>query len=120
MQTAVFWLQEKQAAGILALDLSALNSVTEIALIVSATNQRHAQALADWLLQKLGQDGWEFMGMEGYQNGTWILLDLNEIVVHVFQQEYREFYNLEGLWAEALVLWQDAEQQSPQTSNTGF
>jgi ribosome-associated protein len=42
-----------------------------------------------------------YLGMEGYQAGSWILLDLNDVLVHVFQDGSRSFYNLEGLWAEA-------------------
>ncbi len=109
VRRVALWLQEKQASRILALDLGYLNSVSEAVLIASAANKRHAQALADWLLQKLGEQCWEFMNMEGYQAGTWILLDLNDLVVHIFQQEYRDFYNLEGLWSEASILWQDPE-----------
>ncbi|MFP4214003.1 MAG: ribosome silencing factor [Desulfohalobiaceae bacterium] len=111
LESIVAWLQEKQAAGTLALDLTQLNSVTEAVLITSAANQRHAQALADWILQKLGEQGWEFLGLEGYQQGTWILMDLNDLVLHIFQQDYREFYNLEGLWHEADVLWREAQEQ---------
>ncbi|MFP4391895.1 MAG: ribosome silencing factor [Desulfohalobiaceae bacterium] len=111
LESIAAWLQDKQASKILAMDLSRLNSVTEAVLIASAANQRHAQALADWILQKLGEMGWEFMGMEGYQHGTWILMDLNDLVLHIFQQEFRDFYNLEGLWHEAEVLWRDPQEQ---------
>lgn len=113
LESVAAWLQEKQAAQTLALDLSRLNSVTEAVIITSAANQRHAQALADWVLQKLGEKDWEFLGLEGYQHGTWILMDLNDLVLNIFQQKYRDFYNLEGLWHGAGVLWRDA-QEKPQ------
>jgi ribosome-associated protein len=111
LESIAAWLQEKQAAQTVALDLSQLNSVTEAVIITSAANQRHAQALADWVLQRLGETGWEFLGMEGYQHGTWILMDLNDLVLNIFQQEYRDFYNLEGLWHGAGVLWRDSQEQ---------
>jgi ribosome-associated protein len=95
------WLDEKQARDIVALDVRSLNEMTEAVIIASGINQRHVQSLADWILEKLSESSMEFLGMEGYRGGTWILLDCNDLVVHIFQQEYREFYNLEGLWAEA-------------------
>ena len=60
---------------------------------------RHAQALADYVLEKVGQSGLEYMGMEGYKGGDWILLDLNDVIVHIFLTDTRQFYNLEGFWA---------------------
>lgn len=97
----VSWLNEKKAEEVVALDISQMNAVSEAIIIVSATNVPHAQTLADWTMEKLGESKWEFLGMEGYNYGKWILLDCNEVLVHIFQQEYRDFYNLEGLWKEA-------------------
>ena len=95
------WLYEKKAEDVVALDISQMNAVSEAIIIVSATNVPHAQTLADWTMEKLGESKWEFLGMEGYNYGNWILLDCNEVLIHIFQQEYRDFYNLEGLWKEA-------------------
>jgi ribosome-associated protein len=95
------WLEEKQARDVTVLDVRSLNEMTEGVVIASGINQRHVQGLADWVLEKLSEHSMEFLGMEGYRGGTWILIDGNDIVIHIFQQEYREFYNLEGLWAEA-------------------
>ncbi|MFW6414991.1 MAG: ribosome silencing factor [Thermodesulfobacteriota bacterium] len=97
----VAWLHEKKAVDVVALDVSGMNAVAEAIIIVSATNVPHAQTLADWTMEKLGEQKWEFLGLEGYNYGNWILLDCNEVLLHIFQQEYRDFYNLEGLWKEA-------------------
>jgi ribosome-associated protein len=93
------WLHEKKGQEILGLDVSKISNVFESVLIVTAQNVRHAQALADYVLEKVGQSGWEYMGMEGYKEGEWILLDLNDVIVHIFLTDTRQFYNLEGFWA---------------------
>jgi len=95
------WLEEKQAKDITCLDVSRINSITDAVVLVSATSWRHAQTLADWTLEQCGRSGFEYLGREGYDSGTWLLLDLNDVVVHIFLQAYREFYNLEGLWGDA-------------------
>lgn len=95
------WMEEKQAKDIIALDMHANNILTEALIIVSAVNYRHAQALSDWLLEKLAENSIEFLGLEGYHPGSWILVDCNDVVVHIFQQEFRDFYNIEGLWSES-------------------
>lgn len=95
------WLDEKQAETLVVLDVAALCSVTEAIVVASAKGVRHAQALADAALDKAGEQGFEYLGMEGYQTGGWILLDLNDVIVHLFQKDMRLFYNIEGLWAEA-------------------
>ncbi len=97
----VTWLHEKKAVDMVALDVSQMNAVAESIIVVSATNVPHAQTLADWTTEKLAEQKWEFLGMEGYNYGNWILLDCNEVLIHIFQQDYRDFYNLEGLWKEA-------------------
>lgn len=95
------WLQEKQAEDMVALDIQAMNSVTDGVIVASAANVRHAQALTDWLMEKLSENKIELLGIEGYRSGTWVLIDCNDIVVHIFQKDYRQFYNLEGLWRDA-------------------
>lgn len=95
------WLAEKQARDILVLDVQGRNAITESLVIVSATSLRHAQALADWIMEKFSAEGLELLGIEGYHPGNWVLVDANDVLVHIFLQEYRVFYNLEGLWSEA-------------------
>lgn len=107
----VQWLEEKQATGVLALDVHAACSVTEAIIIVSGSNLRHAQALADWLRQKCKENKIEFLGMEGYASGNWILMDFNDLVVHIFQEEYRQFYHIEGLWGEVPVIYSGEDQK---------
>lgn len=95
------WLEDKQALDILGLDLRGLSEATESMIVVSARNLRHAKALADHLLHMVAENSWEMLGMEGYKTGEWVLVDLNDVVVHIFQPAVRDFFNLEGLWAKA-------------------
>lgn len=95
------WLDEKQGEDIVMLDVSGFSSVTDQVLVVSARGMKHAQALADHLLDQAREKAVEYLGMEGYRSAEWLLVDLNDVVVHIFQKELRGFYNIEGMWAEA-------------------
>lgn len=101
MRIVAGWLDDKQAEDIVALDVAGICGIAEGLVVASAGSVRHAQALADHLLATVKQHGLEYMGMEGYQGGSWILVDLNDVLVHIFRPETRQFYNLEGLWSEA-------------------
>ena len=98
------WLTEKKAENLLALDLAAHSSVAEALIIVTATSIRHAQGLADTVLERCRLEKIEFLGMEGYAVGQWILLDLNDVLIHIFQQDNRNLYKLDDLWPGARIL----------------
>lgn len=98
------WLEDKQAQDIVGLDVRGLSEATDSMIIASARNLRHAQALADHLLHQVDDSKVEMLGMEGYKTGQWVLVDLNDVVVHIFQRDMREFFNLEGLWAQAQII----------------
>ncbi len=94
------WLEEKQGGDIVVMDVAEISSVTDIMIVVSSRGVKHARALSDHILDKCAEENIEFLSMEGQKTGEWILLDLNDIIVHIFLAELREFYNLEGMWAE--------------------
>ncbi|CCH47584.1 ribosome silencing factor [Pseudodesulfovibrio piezophilus] len=95
------WLDEKQGEKIVVMDVEKMSSVTNMTIVVSARGTKHAKALADHLLDQAAKDSVEFLSMEGHQAGEWVLVDLNDVLVHIFLDELRDFYNLEGMWAEA-------------------
>ena len=105
------WLEEHKGKNPVALNLSGQNACTECMIVVSATSVRHAQSLADGLSLFCKEQHFEFLRVEGKQTGQWILLDLNDIVVHIFQEAVRDLYRLESLWAGASP--SDAPQQTP-------
>jgi len=100
-RTVAGWLDGKQGDHIVIMDVSKMSSVTDMTMVVSARGAKHAQSLADHLLERCAEEKIEFLGMEGRQTGEWVLVDLNDVLVHIFLDELREFYNIEGMWAEA-------------------
>lgn len=103
-------LDEKQGEDILVLDVSGVCPIAEHIIVVTGKGQRHVQALADAAMELVRERKLSSFGMEGYQAGTWVLLDLNDVVIHVFQEDMRRFYNIEGLWSEGRrVDWLSAE-----------
>lgn len=100
-QLVAGWLEEKQGENIIVMDVTNISSVTNMTIIVSARGVKHAQALANQVLDKAAESKIEFLGVEGQQTGEWVLVDLNDVLIHIFLEELREFYNLEGMWSEA-------------------
>ena len=93
-------LVEKKAEDTVIIDLSGIESFADGIIMASATSLRHAKGLADQIMQLCKHEKLEFLHVEGYQGGQWILLDLNDVIVNIFQTSVRELYNLEGLWSE--------------------
>ncbi len=92
---------DKKAEDPVALDLEGLSSVTDYFLVASGNSDAQVKAIADNVVEKLSENGVEPLGREGYNQGTWILLDYVDFVVHVFHRDKRMFYALENLWSDA-------------------
>ena len=92
---------DKKALELEILDLSDLVYYTDYFVICSGTSTQHVSAIAD-NVEKVARDmGHVPSGIEGKQNSHWVLIDLGDVVVHVFEQETRQFYQLEKLWLDA-------------------
>jgi len=84
------------------LKVDELSSITDYLLIISGRSDRHVQSLAEAVHLGLKKDHAEVpLAVEGQKEGKWVLLDYGNVMVHIFQQAIREFYDLEGLWSEA-------------------
>ena len=93
--------QDKKGRDIVSMKMSGLTLICDYFLLVTAANNRQAQSICDQIEQDLKAEGQPPLRIEGYRDSRWILLDLGAVVVHIFQEEEREFYDLENLWAEA-------------------
>jgi len=94
----------KKAEGIVVLDVQPLSSVADHFLICSGSSDRQVRAIADAIEEQLRERGAKPLAMEGYQKGTWVLIDCADLVIHVFDDETRRFYDLERLWHRATRL----------------
>lgn len=92
---------DKKALDITVLDLRGAGAFTDFFVIASGSSGRHAHAVADAVLERAHRMGDRALGVEGMETERWILVDLGDVVVHVFKEDAREFYGLERLWGEA-------------------
>ncbi len=92
-------LEEVKAKDIVKLDVRKLTTVTDYMIVASGTSNRHVKALADAVAEKSRQAGHRPLGIEGENGSEWVLLDLQDALVHVMLPRVREFYNLEQLWS---------------------
>lgn len=94
-------LLDRKASDLAILEVKDLSSFTDYFLICSGNSDRQVQALASHIEEKLAKQGIHPLGTEGKREGRWILLDYGDVIVHVFYQPVRDFYDLERLWSEA-------------------
>ncbi|MFZ7121255.1 MAG: ribosome silencing factor [Eubacteriaceae bacterium] len=94
------WIDDKKGYNTEIIDVSELTSLTDIFIITSGSSDRNVQSIADNIEEKAKEEGIIIHHKEGRQGGRWILLDINYIVVHIFHEEERAFYNLERLWSD--------------------
>ena len=92
---------DKKAEEVLLLDVRGLTSYADYFVLMTADSDRQAGAIADHVDARLKEQGATKVGVEGYEGGRWILIDYGDVVAHVFNREARQFYDLEGLWADA-------------------
>jgi ribosome-associated protein len=93
--------QGRHCTEIVVLDLRGLSPATDYFVIATGTSNRQMQAVADEISQAGREQGFPRFGRAGYEQGRWILLDYFDVVVHLFDTEYRQFYDLELLWGDA-------------------
>ena len=91
----------KKARDIIVLDMSGLTSLADSFIICSGRSNRQVTAIADYIRTDLKKQGVAPLSVEGLQEGHWVLMDYGDIVIHVFYDDVRRFYDLEGLWSDA-------------------
>lgn len=92
-------LDDTKAQDIVRLDVRDMTTVTDYMVVASGTSNRHVKALVEIVAEKASKAGHKPIGIEGEAGGEWVLLDLQDTLVHVMLPKVREFYNLEKLWS---------------------
>ena len=93
-------LSEKLGENIVTIDMRSVNPFTDYFVIVTARNLRHASSLADDLIEEAEKQGFPVRTREGEEGSSWILVDLYNVIVHIFTEEGRMQYRLENLWGD--------------------
>ena len=94
---------EKKAGDVVLIDLRKHSSYADFLVVCSGTNDRQLEAIAEGVEKSLRESGETPIGTEGARGGRWVLLDFGDVVVHVFAEDERAYYDLEGLWSDAPV-----------------
>jgi ribosome-associated protein len=93
------WLDDAKAENVAVIDIKGKSSIGDYMLVASGRSDRHVGAIAEQLQQKLKEGGYGRARIEGRPQCDWVLVDMGDIIVHVFRPEVREFYNLEKMWS---------------------
>lgn len=102
----------KKAECILVLDLREYASITDYFLICNGTSHRHVSAIVDSVLETMHGNQYKVHHVEGQSLLEWVLIDCSDIVIHIFHQDRRQFYQLENLWRDATVYY-DSQKMQP-------
>ncbi|MDY7036152.1 MAG: ribosome silencing factor, partial [Thermodesulfobacteriota bacterium] len=93
-------IKERKAINPVLFEVGMLSSITDYFLVASGNSSRQVQAITRHLQKRMREEGFKSYGIEGEQEGHWVLMDYGDVVIHVFYHPVREFYDLEGLWIE--------------------
>jgi len=94
-------MRDRKAQDVVVLDLTKLVSFTDYFVICTGRSDRQVQAIAEYLERELRGRKMRPRAVEGFSAARWVLMDFDDVVVHIFQKAVREFYDLEGLWSDA-------------------
>lgn len=104
VKLAVRALEDKKGEDIRVIDIRNVSILADYFIIASGSNTSQVQAMSDSVEEELSKEGHECRQIEGYQTANWILLDFNDIIVHVFSKEDRLFYDLERIWRDGKLV----------------
>ena len=108
---AIQALEDKKAEDIKVIDISEVSVIADYFIIANGTNRSQIQAMSDNVEETLGRAGYPLKQIEGYQNANWVLLDFNDVIIHIFDKENRLFYDLERIWRDGNLIETDSLMQ---------
>ena len=97
-------MEDKKAQDIKIINIEQVSTLADYFIIASGANRNQVQAMADNVDEVLGRAGVEPKQMEGYQSANWILMDYRDVVIHIFDEENRLFYDLERIWRDGVQI----------------
>jgi ribosome-associated protein len=101
-------LEDKKAEDIHIIDIQEVSSIADYFIIASGNNRSQIQALADHVEEVLGKEGLALKQVEGYDAANWVLMDYQDIIIHLFDRENRLFYDLDRIWRDGKLIDKDA------------
>lgn len=101
LEVVVKTLEDKKAVRIVSLDLRELSPVADFFVIAHGNSDTQVQTIAQAVRDMAAEKGLPYRGMEGLDAARWVLIDLGDVVCHIFHRDEREYYNLENLWSDA-------------------
>ncbi|TYP78059.1 ribosome silencing factor [Paenibacillus methanolicus] len=104
MRIVVAAAEDKKAHQIVALDLKGISLVADYFVICHGNSDTQVQAITTEIRKRAQEKGVQLRGIEGVDAGRWVLVDVGDVVVHVFHRDEREYYNIERLWSDAKVV----------------
>lgn len=97
-------LEEKKGTDIKIIDIHKVSVIADYFIIASASNSNQVEAMVDSVQETLGRAGFEPKQVEGTKNSAWVLMDYGDVIVHIFDEENRLFYDLERIWRDGVTL----------------
>lgn len=104
LQLAYNAADEKRAEDIAVLNMQGISLLADYFVICNGSSDRQVQAIAREVIEKANENGVDVKSVEGFDAARWVLIDLGDVVTHVFHKDERDYYNLERLWREAPVM----------------
>ncbi len=104
-------LDHDKADGVVVIDLAGKTTIADFMIVASGTSKRHVAAMADHILAKLKKMGATSVAVEGAGHCDWVLIDIGDVLVHLFRPEIREFYALERLWGAPSLISDRSEER---------
>ena len=93
--------KSRKAENIIAIDVAELTSYTDVIIIITGTSARQVTSIAEHIHSTMKKQGKQPMGFEGIKEGHWALLDFGDVIIHIFDEETRNLYDIEGMWSDA-------------------
>lgn len=103
VMTAVKAADDKRAEDIMVLNMKGISLIADYFIICHGNSDKQVQAIAREIREKAEEQGYGLKRMEGFDEARWVLIDIGDVVVHVFHKEERSYYNLERLWGDAPI-----------------